>query len=292
MAEMMLGEVGTDVEIVIARNGVANPIRFKLTREIIRLGTARLSYERDVPVISISAFSEQTYKGLEHAIRQVALGARKLPTGIILDLRNNSGGPLDQAQDVSDAFLARGAIFYAQGRDKSQMKRYEAAPDELDELIANVPVVVLINGGTASAAEIVSGALQDHCRATLVGTRSFGKGVAQSIFPLGENGAMNLTTARLYTPSNRSIQALGIMPDIEVLQTIPEAFRGKDVIAGEAGLERHLPGEQGEATVRSSAYVPVNRAEDDQLQYAVKLILGQVHHKAFPPDPDKPSTRQ
>lgn len=172
MSAMLLGEVGTDVSIVVARKGRAEPIRLKLTRETIILGKAQLSYEGDVPVIRLSSFSEQSRNSLEDAIRKVA-SADQPPSGIILDLRNNGGGPLDQARQVADAFLSQGAIFYSRGRDGSQTKRYEAIPDEVDELIAGVPLIVLINGGTASAAEIVSGALQDHRRATLVGTRSF-----------------------------------------------------------------------------------------------------------------------
>ncbi|WP_183800955.1 S41 family peptidase [Rhizobium sp. BK316] len=128
----------------------------------------------------------------------------------------------------------------------------------------------------------VSGALQDHRRATIVGTRSFGKGVVQTVVPLDDNAAMSLTTSRVYTPSGRSIQALGIAPDIEVVQSIPAALRGTETVAGEAGLERHLPGEQGEATVKSSVYVPASRTEDDQLRYAVKLVLGDVHQEALP----------
>src|SRR5690606_17598040 len=141
-----------------------------------------------------------------------------------------------------------------------------------------VPVIVLINGGSASAAEIVAGALQDHGRATLVGTRSFGKGSVQTIIPLGFDGAMRLTTARYYTPNNRSIQALGIAPDIEILQEVPEEFQGRDEIIGEAGLDGHIAGEDEEASVGSSVYVPADREDDNQLQYAIDLILGEQEH--------------
>jgi len=286
MAALFVGEVGSDVEVAILREGLARPIRLKLTREIITLGTARLTYEQAVPVIRLASFSEQSYDGVERAIRAAVSSAARPPAGIILDLRNNGGGPLDQARRVADAFLGRGAIFYAHGRDESRISRYAAHPDEVDALIAAVPVVVLVNGGTASAAEIVAGALQDHRRATLVGTRTFGKGVVQTVIALGEHAGMSLTTARVYTPSNRSIQALGIVPDIQLVQTVPDAVAGNDTIAGEAGLARHLPGEQGEATFTSSVYVPVSRADDEQLQYAVKLVLGQVHHAAYPADPE------
>ncbi|MBB4573426.1 S41 family peptidase [Rhizobium lentis] len=286
MAALFVGEVGSDVEVAILREGVASPIRFKLTREIITLGMARLTFERAVPVIRLASFSRQSCDGVEQAIRAAVSRAGPPPAGIILDLRNNGGGPLDQARRVADTFLARGAIFYTRGRDERRISRYEAHSDEIDALIAAVPVVVLVNGGTASAAEIVAGALQDHRRATLVGTRTFGKGVVQTVIPVGEHAGMSLTTARVYTPSNRSIQALGIVPDIEVAQTVPKTFAGKDTVAGEAGLTRHLPGEQGEAAFTSAVYVPASRTDDEQLQYAIKLVLRQVRHEAFPANPE------
>lgn len=286
MAALFAGEVGSVAELAILREGVAGLIRLKLTRAIITLGTPLLTYEQSVPVIRLASFSEQTYDGMERVIRAAVSDTRRPPAGIILDLRNNGGGPLDQAWRVADAFLARGAIFYSCGRDQ-RISRYPAHPDGLDALIAAVPVIVLVNGGTASAAEIVAGALQDHRRATLVGTRTFGKGVVQTIVALGGHAGMSLTTARVYTPSNRSIQALGIAPGIEIVQRVPQAFAGVATIAGEAGLARHLRGEQGEATFTSSIYVPADRADDEQLQYAVKLVLGRVHHQAYPADPDQ-----
>ncbi|ARO28616.1 carboxy-terminal processing protease 1 [Rhizobium sp. NXC14] len=286
MAALFVGEVGSVAELAILREGVAGLIRLKLTRAIITLGTPRLTYEDSVPVIRLASFSEQTYDGMERVIRAAFSDARRPPAGIILDLRNNGGGPLDQAWRVADAFLARGAIFYSCGRDR-RISRYAAHPDAVDALIAAVPVIVLVNGGTASAAEIVAGALQDHRRATLVGTRTFGKGVVQTIVALGGHAGMSLTTARVYTPSNRSIQTLGIVPDIEIVETVPQVFAGTATIAGEAGLARHLRGEQGEATFTSSIYVPADRADDEQLQYAIKLVLGRVHHQAYPADPDQ-----
>ncbi|MBX4865766.1 S41 family peptidase [Rhizobium bangladeshense] len=290
MAALFVGEVGSVIELAILREGVASPIRLTLTRAIITLGTPRLSYEQAVAVIRLASFSEQTSDGMERVIRAAVSTAGRPPAGIILDLRNNGGGPLDQARRVADAFLARGAIFYSCGRDR-RISRYAARPDAVDALIAAVPVIVLVNGGTASAAEIVAGALQDHRRATLVGTRTFGKGVVQTVVPLGQHAGISITTARVYTPSNRSIQALGIAPDIEVMQTVPQDFAGSHTIAGEAGLARHLPGEQGEATFTSSIYVPSVRADDEQLQYAVKLVLGQVHHAAYPADPGNGQAR-
>lgn len=284
--EIMRGELGTDIDIVISREGADQLIEMTLTRGIIEVAAVRWSFEREVPIIRLSRFSGQAYSGLDEAIREIfAETDGEAPAGIVLDLRNNPGGLVDQAQFVADAFLSQGAVVMTRGRVPSQNSRYDAQPDELDAMLEGVPLIVLINGGSASAAEIVAGALQDQGRATLVGTRSFGKGSVQSIIPLGFDGAMRLTTARYYTPNNRSIQALGIMPDIEVLQDVPEEFQGRDKIIGEAGLEGHIEGEAEEATVGSSVYVPAERADDNQLQYAVDLILGEAEDPAFPPDP-------
>lgn len=284
---MMRGQIGTDIDIVVSREGVDQPIELTLTRDIIAVSAVRWNLERNVPVIRLSRFSAQAYVGLDKAIREIFEEAEgDAPAGIILDLRNNPGGLVDQAQLVADAFLSRGSVVLTRGRLPNQSSRYDAQPDDLDAMIADVPIIVLINGGSASAAEIVAGALQDHGRATLVGTRSFGKGSVQSIIPLGFDGAMRLTTARYYTPNNRSIQALGITPDIEVFQDVPEEFQGRDEIIGEAGLAGHIDGEAEEATVGSSVYVPADREEDNQLQYAIDLILGETENAAFPPDPD------
>ncbi|HWJ87870.1 MAG TPA: S41 family peptidase [Pelagibacterium sp.] len=286
--EKMRGEIGTDVDLVISREGVNQLIDMTLTRDIIALTVVRWNFERDVPVIRLARFSGQAYGGLDTAIREIfEENDGEAPAGLILDLRNNPGGLVDQAQFVADAFLDKGAVVLTRGRIESQNSRYDARPDELDAMLADVPMIVLINGGSASAAEIVAGALQDQGRATLVGTRSFGKGSVQSIVPLGFDGAMRLTTARYYTPNNRSIQALGITPDVEVFQDVPEEFQGRDLIIGEAGLAGHIQGEtEEEATVGSSVYVPANREDDNQLQYAIDLILGEVQDPAFPPDPD------
>lgn len=281
---MMRGEPGTEVDVVVAREGVDVPIPLTLTRDIISVASVRMSYEREVPIIRVSRFSGQTYAGLEDSIRTIFEdNGGEPPAGIILDLRNNPGGVVDQSVFVADAFLSQGSVVLTRGRTERQNSRYEAHPDEIDALLADVPLIVLINGGSASAAEIVAGALQDHARATLVGTRSFGKGSVQSIIPLGIDGAMRLTTARYYTPNNRSIQALGIIPDIEVLQDVPEELRAAYEILGEAGAAGHLAGEGEEATAGSSVYIPIDKAEDNQLNYAIDLILGTVSDPAFPP---------
>jgi carboxyl-terminal processing protease len=287
--EKMRGAVGTDIVLTVIREGVDEPLEFKLTRDIIALRAVRWSMEGDVAVLRLARFSEQAFVGIEEAIKEIyAERDGKAPKGVILDLRNNPGGLVDQSVYVADAFLEQGAVVLTRGRLPEESARYDAQPDALDAKLEDVPMIVLINGGSASAAEIVAGALQDHERATLVGTRSFGKGSVQSIISLGPNGAMRLTTARYYTPNNRSIQAAGIYPDIVVTQDVPEELNGRDEILGEAGLEGHIEGENGtkEPTAGSSVYVPVDKAEDTQLQYAIRLINGEETNPAYPASPD------
>ncbi len=280
----MRGPIGTDITVTVVREGVADPLKFTLTRATIAMRAVRWSMEGDVAVLRLSRFSEQAYIGIEKAINDIYAERKDVPPkGIILDLRNNPGGLVDQAVYVSDAFLNKGAVVLTRGRSETESARYDAQPDPLDAKIADVPLVVLINGGSASASEIVAGALQDHRRATLVGTRSFGKGSVQSIISLGPDGAMRLTTARYYTPNNRSIQALGISPDIEVRQVVPEELQGRDEIIGEAGLAGHITVEgQEETKVGSSVYVPAEKEEDTQLQYALRLINGEETDPAYP----------
>jgi carboxyl-terminal processing protease len=194
--------------------------------------------------------------------------------GYIIDLRNNPGGLLDQAVSVSDDFLQRGAIVLTKGRNLEETDRKNAHSGDITD---GKPIVVLINGGSASASEIVAGALQDHKRATVMGTRSFGKGSVQTIIPLGQNGAIRLTTARYYTPSGRSIQAKGITPDTVVEQELPPELKGKDAPKprGEASLRGHLKTESkdGKEQSGSSSYVPREADKDVQLQEAIKLVV-------------------
>lgn len=281
----MRGPLGTSVKITIAREGVPDPLEFELTRATIAMRAVRWSMEGDVAVLRLSRFSEQAFVGIQKAIKDIYAERKDVPPkGIILDLRNNPGGLVDQSVYVADAFLKQGAVVLTRGRVPEESARYDAQPDALDAQLADVPLVVLINGGSASASEIVAGALQDHKRATLVGTRSFGKGSVQSIISLGPDGAMRLTTARYYTPNNRSIQALGIVPDIEIRQVVPEELQGRDEIIGEAGLAGHITVEgQEENTVGSSVYVPAEKADDTQLQYAIRLINGEETNPAYPP---------
>lgn len=287
----MRGPLGTSIKVTVFREGVNEPLEFDLTRAIIAMRAVRWTMEGgetegegDVAVLRLSRFSEQAFVGIENALQDIyEQRDGEPPEGIILDLRNNPGGLVDQSVYVADAFLKQGAVVLTRGRIPEESARYDAQPDALDAMIADVPVVVLINGGSASASEIVAGALQDHKRATVVGTRSFGKGSVQSVISLGPDGAMRLTTARYYTPSNRSIQALGIKPDIEIKQVVPEEFQGRDEIIGEAGLAGHITIEgQEESSVGSSVYVPAEKAEDAQLQYAIRLISGEETDPAFP----------
>ena len=287
----MRGPIGTSIKVTVYREGVDQPLDFELTRAIIAMRAVRWTMEGgetegegDVAVLRLSRFSEQAFVGIEKAIKDIyEQRDGQAPKGIILDLRNNPGGLVDQSVYVADAFLKQGAVVLTRGRIPEESARYDAQPDALDAMIADVPLIVLINGGSASASEIVAGALQDHKRATVVGTRSFGKGSVQSIISLGPDGAMRLTTARYYTPNNRSIQALGITPDIEIKQVVPEEFQGRDEIIGEAGLEGHITIEgQEETSVGSSVYVPADKAEDTQLQYAIRLIDGAETNPAYP----------
>ncbi|KQX38934.1 peptidase S41 [Devosia sp. Root436] len=287
----MRGPIGTSIKVTVFREGVDKPLDFELTRATIAMRAVRWTMEGgteegkgDVAVLRLSRFSEQAFVGIEKALKDIYEQRDGVaPKGIILDLRNNPGGLVDQSVYVADAFLKQGAVVLTRGRIPEESARYDAQPDTLDAMISDVPLVVLINGGSASAAEIVAGALQDHKRATLVGTRSFGKGSVQSIISLGPDGAMRLTTARYYTPNNRSIQALGITPDIEIKQVVPAEFQGRDEIIGEAGLAGHITIEgQEETSVGSSVYVPAEKADDTQLQYAIRLIDGAETNPAYP----------
>ncbi len=234
--EKMRGKVGSTVKLQIRRQNVEGPLNITLKRDVIRIKSVRYHVEQDnIGYVRITTFNQSTMDGLEAAIADIRkqVGDEKL-TGYILDLRNNPGGLLDQAIAVSDAFLDKGEIVSTRGRNEEDTKRDNATPGDLAE---GKPIVVLINGGSASASEIVSGALQDHHRAILLGTRSFGKGSVQTVIPLPGNGAMRLTTARYYTPSGRSIQAKGIEPDIKVEQAKVEAISSAEDIH-----EADLPG--------------------------------------------------
>ncbi|KQP10002.1 MAG: S41 family peptidase [Methylobacterium sp.] len=270
--DKMRGPVNSPVKLKISRKESKDPIEVVLNRDVIKIKPVRSRAEGDVGYVRLTQFNEQTFDGLRAAIDKLntEIGADKLK-GYVLDLRNNPGGLLDQAVMVSDAFLDRGEIVSTRGRNPDETQRFSAKSGDLTK---GKPIVVLVNGGSASASEIVAGALQDHKRATVLGTRSFGKGSVQSIIPLGGSGALRLTTARYYTPSGRSIQAKGIEPDQEVLQEVPDELKGKDETKGEAGLKGHLKQKDTEERGGSSAYVPPDPAKDKQLTAAFDFLRG------------------
>src|SRR5712672_2747627 len=211
--EKMRGLIGSEIKLTIRREG-KDPFDVKLTRATIKIQSVRSHLEGDtIGYVRVTSFNEQTDVGLNNAMKNLKQQAGNKLSGVILDLRNNPGGLLDQAVAVSDAFLDKGEIVSTRGRRSEDAQGYNARPGDI---AAGLPVAIRINGGSASASEIVAGALQDHHRAVLIGTRSFGKGSVQTIIPLAGHGAMRLTTARYYTPSGRSIQARGIDPDIVV----------------------------------------------------------------------------
>jgi len=282
--DKMRGPVNTKIKLTIMRKGADKPIEVSIVRDIIRVKSVRWHPEGgDVGYIRITQFNEQTTDGLKQAINDLnaQLGADKIK-GYVVDLRNNPGGLLDQAISVSDTFLEKGEIVSTRGRNPEETQRFNARPGDMTK---GKPVIVLINGGSASASEIVAGALQDHKRATLIGTRSFGKGSVQTIIPLGAgNGALRLTTARYYTPSGRSIQAKGISPDIEVLQDVPDNLKAQTDSKGEASLRGHLKAEGAEET-GSQSYVPPNQSDDKAIKMALDLLRGTASNAAFPPSP-------
>jgi carboxyl-terminal processing protease len=285
--DRMRGQVNTKIKLRIMRKGVDKPIEVTLVRDVIRVRSVRSRTEGDdIGYIRISSFNEQTTDGLKKAIADISaqIPSEKLK-GYILDLRNNPGGLLDQAISVSDTFLERGEIVSTRGRDAEETQRFNARPGDL---IKGKPLIVLINGGSASASEIVAGALQDQKRATVLGTRSFGKGSVQTIIPLGSGqGALRLTTARYFTPSGKSIQAKGITPDIEVLQDVPDEVKktaASTEIKGESSLRGHLKAE-GEEQSGSQSYVPPETKDDKALQMAFELLRGSKANAAFPPSP-------
>jgi carboxyl-terminal processing protease len=273
--DKMRGAPDTSVTLKIVRGANKDPQDIKLTRAVIQIKSVRARQEGDdIGYIRITQFNEQTFDGVRAAIQkfQADIPAAKFK-GYVLDLRNNPGGLLDQSIAVVNCFLDRGEIVSTRGRNPDETMRYNARPGDLSK---GKQVVVLINGGSASASEIVAGALQDHKRATVIGTRSFGKGSVQTIIPLGQsNGAVRLTTARYYTPSGRSIQARGIEPDVTVLQDVPDEFKGKDDTKGEASLKGHLKNGDDEKG-GSQAYVPPDPKNDKQLIAAEDILRGVV----------------
>ncbi len=284
--ERMRGKKGTDITLTILREGRDEPFDVTITRDIIQIRAVRSRVEgqdKNIGYIRITTFNAQTSANLKKAFNALKgeIGSKNL-AGYIIDLRNNPGGLLNEAVRVSDSVLEHGEIVSTRGRHADDSSRYTARRGDMADAL---PIIVLINGGSASASEIVAGALQDHHRALLMGTQSFGKGSVQTIFPLNNKGALRMTTARYYTPSGRSIQALGITPDIIVEQNVPEdllnrkprreadlrgALDGKN-IDGASNLEN---GEEKKAP--SIAYIPPEPKDDGQLQRAI-TVLSDMH---------------
>ncbi|PTW44502.1 MULTISPECIES: S41 family peptidase [Rhodovulum] len=288
--EMMRGPVGSEIVITVVRKGVDEPFDVTITRDTIKLTAVRSRVEGSTVVLRVTTFNDQTYANLEEEWNKSVeeLGGIENVTGVVLDLRNNPGGLLPQAIKVSDAFLDAGEIVSTRGRNPQDSDRYNATKGDLT---GGLPMVVLINGGSASASEIVAGALKDHRRAIVVGTRSFGKGSVQTVMPLKGEGAMRLTTARYYTPSGRSIQALGVAPDIVVEQPprppVTEETEDQPASAAartrsEADLRGALDNDsmtederkQAEEELAKAEAAAKLREEDYQLAYAVDILKG------------------
>jgi carboxyl-terminal processing protease len=285
----MRGPIGSEVVITVVREGVADPFDVSIVRETIKVAAVKGRVEGDTVVLRITSFTDQTYSGLQTELKKAVdeAGGMDKVNGFVLDLRNNPGGLLTQAIDVSDAFLNEGEIVSTRGRGAQDNERFNAVAGDLAE---GKPVVVLINGGSASASEIVAGALQDQRRAIVVGTKSFGKGSVQTIIPVRGNGAMRLTTARYYTPSGRSIQALGVMPDIVVNQPLPDPAKTAEADApastGSTRSEADLRGvlsndsmtdeEKAQLEAERSQIEEAAKLRDDdyQLAYAVDILRG------------------
>ncbi|MCD1620203.1 S41 family peptidase [Salipiger marinus] len=284
--EMMRGPVGSEILITVVREGRDEPFEVSIIRDTIKLTAVRTRLEGNTVVLRVTTFNDQTFPNLEEGLaeRVAEAGGMENVEGIVLDLRNNPGGLLTQAIKVSDAFLDKGEIVSTRGRNAADGERFNA---EAGDLAEGKPMVVLINGGSASASEIVAGALKDHRRAVVVGTKSFGKGSVQTVMPLRGDGAMRLTTARYYTPSGRSIQALGVSPDIVVEQRLPDPEdEGEEAPAGFSRSEAELRGRldndslsedeirQIEEERTKAEEAAALREEDYQLAYAIDILKG------------------
>lgn len=266
----MRGKAGTQVTLTILRESFEKPQPFVITREIIKVKSIRAqTLEDGFGYVRITQFQERTGDDLRKALAQLRKDNGGTLSGLVLDMRNNPGGLLDQAVEVADQFLGEGLIVYTEGRDKSSQLRFSARRNGVEP---DYPIVVLINGGSASAAEIVAGALQDHQRAVVMGTQSFGKGSVQTIVPLGDQSGLRLTTARYFTPNGTSIQALGITPDI-VVEPLDVSEVREEAHPREKDLEKHM---NGEATQDNGVRFKLDEQarKDYQLMRALDLLKG------------------
>lgn len=286
--DQMRGERGSSIRLTIRREGTATPIELSLTRETIRPQVVRARMEAgDVAYIRLTSFNEQTEVGLRRALSNLRSQARDGLKGIVLDLRNNPGGLLDQAIQVSDDFLEQGEIVSTRARRPEDAQRWNARSGDIT---AGLPVVVLVNAGSASASEIVAGALQDHRRAIIMGVKSFGKGSVQTVMPLPGNGAIRLTTARYYTPSGRSIQATGIEPDIEVLAQREDAQQNRERDR-EADLRRALRNDNSGAAAQGVNARPPAPLPPLNLPSGLVQAVQRLPAEGAPSfDPTKPET--
>jgi carboxyl-terminal processing protease len=283
--DLMRGPVGSEIVITIVREGEEQPFDITIVRDRIRLTAVRSRLEGNTAILRISTFNDQTYPNLRDGLQEMIeeVGGLENLNGVVIDLRNNAGGLLSEAIRVSDAFLDQGEIVSTRGREPQDGDRFNATPGDM---IEGLPMVVLVNGGSASASEIVAGAFQDHRRAVIVGTNTFGKGSVQSVMPLPGNGAMRLTTSLYYTPSGRSIQALGVAPDILVEQREPIEMSEEEEESvfrrNEASLRGALQNstltedqirqlEEEQAIAEATARL---RNEDYQLAYAIDILTG------------------
>ena len=283
--DKMRGPVGSEIIITVVREGVDEPFDVSIIRDTIEIKAVKARSEGKTVVLRVSSFTSKTYPNLKESLEKEidAAGGREYINGVVVDLRNNPGGLLNQAIRVSDAFLESGEIVSTRGRGARDAERYNATPGDLTN---GKPIVVLINGGSASASEIVAGALQDHHRAIIVGTKSFGKGSVQTIIPLSSDGAaMRLTTARYYTPSGRSIQSLGVSPDILVEQRIrsdEDQDEARNFQRFEADLENSLSNDSLtdderkflEDERKKQEETAKMRNDDYQLSYALYVLKG------------------
>lgn len=285
--ERMRGPVGSEIKITVVREGEQEPFEVTIIRDTIELQAVRSRIQGDTVVLRITTFNDKTTPNLIEKLEEEVekLGGMDKVNGFVIDLRNNPGGLLTQAIRVSDAFLEKGEIVSTRGRNPADGDRFNATPGDLAQ---GKPIVVLINGGSASASEIVAGALQDHRRAIVVGTKSFGKGSVQTVMPLRGDSAMRLTTARYYTPSGRSIQALGVSPDIVVEQPRRTASSEQDeeerqpFLRSEADLRGSLDNDslsedeirQIEADRKKAEDAAKLRVDDYQLAYAIDILTG------------------
>ena len=274
--KIMRGKPGSDIELTIVREGVDQPLKISITRDIIKVKSVKARLlEPGFGYLRISQFQSKTAENMIDAIAKLKKENKDALQGLVLDLRNNPGGVLNGAVAVSDAFLKKGMIVYTEGRIADSRLRFNATPDDV---INGAPLVVLVNQGSASASEIVAGALQDHKRAIIVGVKTFGKGSVQTILPLSSDSALKLTTARYYTPSGKSIQAEGITPDIELESIEVAALERKIEPLKEANLSRHLEngnGDDGQASDDTEEdEVTVSVTEDYMLYEALNLLKG------------------